>query len=601
MLFIHACSDEQVQDASLPGGELNLTSVISTHPTGRMTGTHFESNDKIGLFLTPGDAYNVGYVYNSNKWSPITNNPACWPGKNKTDIYAYYPYDASLTDARSHLFSINSNQEAVAGYTASDFLWAKVAETEPVETVRLSFQHRMSKIVAIVMSEEEGFWEDEIDVYLSGMSLDARIDLEDGTVSVAPNTVVSDVSMQLQGSLLEEEFSKQAFQAIVVPQLLAPGDIFLTIHHKGINYAYKMEEYIRLESGFTYTFHILIRSNALYVTVNSVNEWSDGGTYGGELMRLPKILDISSLDWTQSNVYHIYEGDSLIGMAAKEYLFSRTISNLDFPAIVVYPVAENSKIDLTKGFIAQVLNRKMNASFDFDINSGAVHGGSVEFNTEKNEIAKFVAGSLPVNHKVEFLSSGEVLGANDLYKAWLEARPYQLNDVDENSYPIVKIAAQYWTRENLKTEHYRDGSSVETYYYNNERDTYRDVFGGLYTWDAMMDERGIAPEGWHVPTEPEWWALRDYLYPYPSYKLKKRELWSTFGDTDNVTGFSALPGGRRLSTGTFNEIYYWGQWWSSAIRTTLDGWRVYFGTDGVIGNSNLNKKYAESIRLIRDI
>ncbi|MDL2245165.1 fimbrillin family protein [Parabacteroides sp. OttesenSCG-928-J18] len=615
MAFIQSCSVETGLDTSLSGGEVKINSVISTHPVGRMTGFHFESNDKIGFFLVPynmenglpGDidaslyARNVGYTYNNRAWQVITGNSVAWPGLRKADIYAYWPYDASLADARSHLFSVKSNQEMEDNYAASDFLWATVAGSDPVETVQLTFQHRMSKINVVVETEETGFEDDEVAVHLSDLDMDARIDLKEGTLSVDEYTAVSDINMQLLGYLSEDGLSKQGFQAIVVPQLIARGERLLTIHHKGIQYAYKAEEDIRFESGFTYTFHVRIKSNILYVTVESVNEWRDGGIFNGELVRLPKVIDLSSLDWTKSNVYHIYEGDELIGLAAKEYLFSRTISNVDFPAIMVYPVDETGAVDLTKGFIARQLNRKMNASFDFDLNTGQVHGGSVAFDTNENEIATFVKGTSAATNKVEFLASGEVAGVNDLYKTTLVARPYQLTDVDGNSYPIVKIAAQYWIRENLKTEHYRDGSAVEVYYYNNDRATYRDIFGALYTWDAMMDERGIAPEGWHVPTEPEWWALRDYLHPYPSYKLKKRELWYTFGDTDNVTGFSALPGGRRLNTGAFNEIYYWGQWWSSAIRTTTEGWRVYFGTDGIIGNSNLNKKFAESVRLMRDI
>ncbi|MDL2254951.1 fimbrillin family protein [Parabacteroides sp. OttesenSCG-928-K15] len=614
MAFIQSCSNETGPESSFVSGEVEIKSVISMHPAGRMTGTHFESNDKIGFFLVPYDAENalpgdidasvyarnVGYTYNNFAWHVISGNSVCWPGIRKADMYAYWPYDASLADARSHLFSVKSDQEIAADYAASDFLWAKVAGSEPVETVQLTFQHRMSKIITVVESEESGFEYDDVEVLLSGMDMDARIDLKEGLLSVDENTAVSDINMQLLGSLVDEGLSKQGFQAIVVPQLVAGGERLLTIHHKGIHYAYKAEEDIQFESGFTYTFHVRIRSNGLYVTVESVNEWREGGIFNGALVRLPKIIDISSLDWTKSNVYHIYDGEEVVGLVAKEYLFSRTISNLDFPAIMAYPVDEDGEVDLTKGFIAQQLNRKMNASFDFDRNTADVHGGSVAFDRANNEIATFVKGTLAATNKVEFLSSGEIVGVNDLYKTTLTARPYQLTDVDGNVYPIVKIAAQYWIRENLKTEHYRDGSPVEVYYYNNDRNTYRNIFGALYTWDAMMDERGIAPEGWHVPTEPEWWALRDYLHPYPSYKLKKRELWYTFGDTDNVTGFSALPGGRRLNTGTFNEIYYWGQWWSSAIRTTTEGWRVYFGTDGIIGNSNLNKKFAESVRLMRD-
>lgn len=39
------------------------------------------------------------------------------------------------------------------------------------------------------------------------------------------------------------------------------------------------------------------------------------------------------------------------------------------------------------------------------------------------------------------------------------------------------------------------------------------IYGILYNWFAVTDERGICPLGWHVPSDDEYVALLIYLGP----------------------------------------------------------------------------------------
>jgi uncharacterized protein (TIGR02145 family) len=32
-------------------------------------------------------------------------------------------------------------------------------------------------------------------------------------------------------------------------------------------------------------------------------------------------------------------------------------------------------------------------------------------------------------------------------------------------------------------------------------------YGKLYNWNAVNDRRGLAPNGWHIPSEKEWRIL----------------------------------------------------------------------------------------------
>lgn len=79
--------------------------------------------------------------------------------------------------------------------------------------------------------------------------------------------------------------------------------------------------------------------------------------------------------------------------------------------------------------------------------------------------------------------------------------------------------------ENLRVTKYRDGSLIPntpsssswtalttgTWCYYNDISQNNANYGKLYNWYTVNDSRGLAPNGWHVPTYAEWCALEDYL------------------------------------------------------------------------------------------
>ena len=48
-------------------------------------------------------------------------------------------------------------------------------------------------------------------------------------------------------------------------------------------------------------------------------------------------------------------------------------------------------------------------------------------------------------------------------------------------------------------------------YFNNDSATYAAIYGKLYNWYAVNDPRGLAPEGWHIPSDFEWTTLINTL------------------------------------------------------------------------------------------
>jgi uncharacterized protein (TIGR02145 family) len=191
-------------------------------------------------------------------------------------------------------------------------------------------------------------------------------------------------------------------------------------------------------------------------------------------------------------------------------------------------------------------------------------------------------------------------------------------DIDGNVYHMVKIGTQVWMTENLKVKHYSNGEEIPNITdsakwsnlttgaycdYNNDTNM-AETYGRLYNWYTIQDMRGIAPMGWHVPTVAEWDALADYLGDKDSAggKLKSWVGWNNPNEgANNITGFTALPGGSRDSCGRFKYIKEFGFWWSSTERNTwYASGRGLFSSFSDFGPSFDFKTGGWSVRCIKD-
>ena len=191
-----------------------------------------------------------------------------------------------------------------------------------------------------------------------------------------------------------------------------------------------------------------------------------------------------------------------------------------------------------------------------------------------------------------------------------------INCVDHD----VTIGTQTWTGCNLNVTTYRNGDTIPQVtdptawanlttgawcHYNN--DPANDViYGKLYNWYAINDPRGLAPTGYHIPSDVEWDTLITFLGgdTVAGGKLKEVGLchWSSpnTAATDQVL-FTALPGGARNFLGTSTNIGVAGNWWSSSEANTTSAIYVNMAHNFANTVSPTNsKEYGFSVRLIQD-
>ncbi|WP_316811676.1 FISUMP domain-containing protein [Pedobacter heparinus] len=190
-------------------------------------------------------------------------------------------------------------------------------------------------------------------------------------------------------------------------------------------------------------------------------------------------------------------------------------------------------------------------------------------------------------------------------------------DIEGNSYKTIKIGTQTWMMENLKTTHYRNGDPIpnladQTAWtsdlsggyctYSNSLENGA-TYGKLYNWYAVHNPKGLAPTGWHIPSDAEWAILYNYIGGTRESGKKIQDTnpvhWSNYVIATNETKFSGLPGGNRNSNGIFENLSWDGIWWTDTSNNNLSvGYDLY--VKGYIERIERDKKYGFSVRCVKD-
>ena len=223
-----------------------------------------------------------------------------------------------------------------------------------------------------------------------------------------------------------------------------------------------------------------------------------------------------------------------------------------------------------------------------------------------------------------------------------------VQDYDGNVYNTVQIGSQCWTKENLKTTHYTNGTAIPlgsttsttvAYRYNPNNDAANvATYGYLYNWPAVMNGeassnaipsgvQGICPNGWHVPSDREWQEMEFAVGVNESdtagisasttghrgniaAKLCANIGWTSSsvayaaGNISstwrNSTNFSVIPAGTYY--GSYNDFGYAANFWSCTENssTTAYSRRLGYNISGVKRNND-NKGGGFSVRCVHDI
>jgi len=207
-------------------------------------------------------------------------------------------------------------------------------------------------------------------------------------------------------------------------------------------------------------------------------------------------------------------------------------------------------------------------------------------------------------------------------------------DYDGNAYTYVTIGTQQWMVQNLRTEHYADGTAIPNLtlgadwlaedgtaghdgafcYYDNNETTYKRDYGALYNWYALDNAHGLAPTGWRVPSDDDLNTLVTYLGGQIVAGGVLKEAGYVHWNSPNTgatngCGFSSVGGGYRNPSGSYANIKIQAAFWSSdddpaipeqAGITTIGYDSAIIQILGLI-EITFSKSYGCTIRCMRDI
>jgi len=188
--------------------------------------------------------------------------------------------------------------------------------------------------------------------------------------------------------------------------------------------------------------------------------------------------------------------------------------------------------------------------------------------------------------------------------------------ITNNSAPVencVTIGTQTWMKYNLDVGTIKNysidmanDSIVEKWCYDNDPVNCT-ISGGLYQWNEMMEysttpgTQGIAPTGFHIPTDAEYTTLITYLGGEAVAADKMKKVGHCQGRTPcGTSGWDGLLGGYNYGSSWF----YLGSatdFWSSSQSSVSNAWnRLLYDTDDASYRYDDDKTFGFSVRAIKD-
>lgn len=266
-----ACNNELEDSNSKDSGtEKEIKIVAGINGLSRTTSadgsvnTTFVKDDEIGIFVYEGDKAvysNVKYVYDGSLWN--SDNAITAKSGVQYKYYAYYPYNAEVTDAAKVSVTVKADQ--TGGYNKEDFLTAQNTEAAAgAENITLNFNHAFSLVQVGIKADATT--DANASVTLENIIPTAEVNVITGTVAAATGEATS--------VMMKKSATKMEYRAIVPAQTIAANAKLMSITANGKTFAVSNSEAVEYAQG-----------KALQITVNSLNPLPEGNeiTIGGSI------------------------------------------------------------------------------------------------------------------------------------------------------------------------------------------------------------------------------------------------------------------------------------------------------------------------------
>lgn len=191
------------------------------------------------------------------------------------------------------------------------------------------------------------------------------------------------------------------------------------------------------------------------------------------------------------------------------------------------------------------------------------------------------------------------------------------NEMSIEMADTVVIGSQVWMTVNLNNLTFRNGDTIfqaksnaewtsaaksktPAWCYMNNDSSNGESHGRLYNYWAVIDPRGLAPEGWRIPSDEDFVILLQEIGASNGDKLKSTAGWENGGNGSNSSGFNALASGYRNATGLFNPIGRLTCWWTRTEKSSGSAWGyTLIAADNSFKQDDFYKQSGLSVRCIK--
>ena len=305
--LLAACTQDE--QPSLQGEMLTFTASIEGGGLTRATVDNtWSGGETVALQINAG-----GWLdYTADAYGNLTGNDYYWQNTDPVTVQGICP----ATAAGSTTWSVESDQSSYRNYQSGDLLATEVTTVNYGNAANLTFRHQTAKLVVNIVDGPIVPDNPEVTVGNNNLALTGTFTKPSSGSSFGTWTPGAQT-----GSITPYRLSypntvagktiKVSYAALVIPQILDAGTKLISILINGQLYTYKLPLDITWKPGCVYTYTITVRAEGLVVSVDTIQDWTDGGGESGNATDLGDGYTVSE----DGNTYTVYTADGLMAWA----------------------------------------------------------------------------------------------------------------------------------------------------------------------------------------------------------------------------------------------------------------------------------------------
>lgn len=321
MTFLNSCSKE-TEEVTAQGEKQPVQFVMNVGQASRTTTgtdagrtTTWSDGDAVGIFVykhgdttSPVNA-NVKYTLSGSTWAAEAGSEIYTD--EAYDFYAYYPYDATVTDPTKVSMTALADQTSADNYAKSDFLAAQnTSVAAGATTVALTFSHLFSMVEVTVTGDKVS--QQPTKVTLNNVKLATAVDITAATpaAAVASDATATEVNMYYLTKTTNADSAPFVFRAVVPAQEIAAGTSLTSIYAPDADaktYTMQYNAAVTYEAGKCRSIQVKINKDKVALDIPATdftfNPWGESEAIEGEgTQELEKVTSLTP-ELTTSTVF----------------------------------------------------------------------------------------------------------------------------------------------------------------------------------------------------------------------------------------------------------------------------------------------------------